>query len=34
MINWLIKGKFYLMWRSTHFIYGYVALDIGKGPLR
>ena len=28
------EGNVYLMTHSTHFIYGYMALDIGEGPLR
>ena len=24
---------FYIMTHTTHFIYGYMALDYGKGPL-
>ena len=28
------KEMFYLTMHSTHFIYGYMVSDIGKGPLR
>ena len=28
------KEMFYLTTHSTHFIYGYMASDIGKGPFR
>ena len=35
-IDWFIgrKEMFYLTTHSTHFIYGYMASDYGKGPLK